>query len=372
MKKQEKPVVFHRREFGGILGGLGLSSLFGSTSLTWADNPTISFSDPLSDITSEEMKTLYEEVKTPYKQGIVLPQEEGDMVDSPGIFRRDGVWYMVYLRMFKGTGYVARLAKSDNLLDWESLGTPMTFRQTGWDAWQSSPTAILIDPTWGGDATIESYEGKYWFTYIGGAGKGYEPDPLKIGLAWTDDPTSPKPWNRLPEPIMTPQDADVRPFEKTTLYKTNVLWDHEKRLGAPFVCYYNGKNIENGQSVERIGMAVSDDLRHWRRYGEGPVIDNGSGISGDPQVVKIGDLWVMFYFGAFWKPKAFDTFAVSKDLVHWRKWDGPHLVEPSESWDQTFAHKPWLVKHEGVVYHFYCAVGDQGRSIALATSRPMK
>jgi hypothetical protein len=32
----------------------------------------------------------------------------------------------------------------------------------------------------------------------------------------------------------------------------------------------------------------------------------------------------------------------------------------------------WLLKHNGVVYHFYCAVGNQGRAIALATSRPMK
>lgn len=37
---------------------------------------------------------------------------------------------------------------------------------------------------------------------------------------------------------------------------------------------------------------------------------------------------VMFYFGAFWKP--------------------------------------------GVVYHFYCATGDQGRVIALATSKDMR
>ena len=63
--------------------------------------------------------------------------------------------------------------------------------------------------------------------------------------------------------------------------------------------------------------------------------------------------------------------AVSRDLVHWRKWDGPHLVEPSEPFDQTYAHKPWVIKHDGVVYHFYNAVGDQGRCIALATSKTL-
>ena len=137
--------------------------------------------------------------------------------------------------------------------------------------------------------------------------------------------------------------------------------------------FYNGK-IKSG--YEKIGMAVSDDMVHWKRHGADAVVANGedkqNGISGDPQVVKIGDLWVMFYFGAGWRPAAFDTFACSSDLVNWTKWTGPDLVQPSEPWDQRYAHKPWIVKHDGVVYHFYCAVGDQGRVIGLATSKDLK
>jgi hypothetical protein len=30
-----------------------------------------------------------------------------------------------------------------------------------------------------------------------------------------------------------------------------------------------------------------------------------------------------------------------------------------------------VLKYRGVVYHFYCAVGDQGRVIALATSKDL-
>ena len=56
----------------------------------------------------------------------------------------------------------------------------------------------------------------------------------------------------------------------------------------------------------------------------------------------------------------------------WTKWEGKPLVEPSESYDKTHAHKPWVLKHDGVVYHFYCAVGDKGRGIALATSKPIR
>ena len=69
---------------------------------------------------------------------------------------------------------------------------------------------------------------------------------------------------------------------------------------------------------------------------------------------------------------AFDTFACFYDLKHWTKWEGKLLIEPSEPYDATYAHKPWVIKHNGVVYHFYCAVGNKGRGIALATSTKMR
>jgi len=213
-------------------------------------------------------------------------------------------------------------------------------------------------------------------SYLGGARPGYETPPLCISMASTLEPASGIGWERLPAPILRPDDKDARPFETDTLFKSFVFYDATAALGAPFVMYYNARPPRGD---ETIGMAVSQDLRTWRRYGDGPVIVNARPpelkhgvISGDPQVVRMSDLWVMFYFVAFWKPKAFDTFAASQDLVHWTRWDGPHLIEPSEPWDDEFAHKPWILKHNGVVYHFYCAVGNQGRAIALATSRPMK
>jgi hypothetical protein len=56
----------------------------------------------------------------------------------------------------------------------------------------------------------------------------------------------------------------------------------------------------------------------------------------------------------------------------WTKWTGPDLIAPSEPWDQQYAHKPWVVRANGIVYHFYCAVGNEGRVIALATSKDLK
>jgi predicted GH43/DUF377 family glycosyl hydrolase len=275
---------------------------------------------------------------------------------------------MMYI-IFDGSGYETAIAQSIDLINWKPVGKILRFQPDRWDANQVAGYIALQDYDWGGSYELQKYNNKYWLSYIGGALKGYETDPLSIGIAWTNDPTKPIEWNRLKEPVLSREQPDVRDFEKLTQYKSHIIYDKNKILSYPFVMFYNGKP---NKGYERIGMAVSKDMTHWLRYGKEPVIDNGKGISGDPQITHIGNIWVMFYFGAFWRPKAFDTFACSYDLVHWTKWTGPDLVAPSEPWDQQYAHKPWVIKHKGIVYHFYCAVGDQGRVIALATSKDIR
>ncbi len=323
------------------------------------------------------MQSIYDEVKTPLKHGVILRGDEGKMLDCPSVFRYRDKWLMLYVCMNK-VGYETHLAESSDLLNWTPRGTVLGFREDGtegqssaWDKWQNDGGISLVDHNWPGTHEAATFDGKYWMSYIGGALQGYETDPLSIGMAWTKEPDQAKEWNRLAaNPVLSPSQSDVRDFEKKTLYKSNIIWDKDETLKHPFVMFYNGK--QEGKGIERIGMAVSSDMIHWSRFGMGPVIDHHKGISGDPQIVKIGKVWVMFYFGHVWRPKAFDTFACSYDLVNWTKWEGQNLIEPSESWDETFAHKPWMLKHEGIVYHYYCAVGKEGRVIALATSKDLK
>ena len=318
-------------------------------------------------VPAQVMADIYETVKTPFKYGIVLRGEPGTMVDSPSVFRHGDKWYMLYI-IFDGRGYETALAVSEDLLNWNKLGKVLEFQENTWDANQAAGYIALQDHAWRGSYELDSHDGSYWMSYLGGNSTGYEEGTLSIGLASTDDPTTAEPWTRFAgNPVLTPKQAEARPFENATLYKSHIMKDADETLGHPYVMFYNAKGAH-----ESIGVAVSDDMTAWRRYGSEPVIDNGSGISGDPQITKIGDVWVMFYFGAFWQPNAFDTFACSYDLTHWTKWTGPHLIEPSEPWDEQYAHKPWVVVHDDVVYHFYNAVGDQGRVIALATSRDLK
>jgi len=318
-------------------------------------------------VSPETMRKIYEQVKTPFKYGIVL-REEGKKVDCPSVFRHDGKWHMLYI-VFDGNGYETHIAESDDLLNWKKQGVILPATTDTWDGVQKAGYIALQDYTWGGGYGVEKHDGRYWLSYFGGALKGYETDPLSISMASSKTPTGAHAWDRLPKPVLSASQPDARHWEKLTLYKSNIIHDKKRSLGWPFVMFYNAKTKSG---YERIGMAVSKDMRTWHRYGREPVIDNGKGISGDPQITRIGDVWVMFYFGAFYRPGAFDSFACSHDLVRWTKWHGPDLISPSEPWDKTYAHKPWMIKHNGIVYHFYCAVGDQGRVIAVATSKDLK
>lgn len=327
------------------------------------------------------MQRVYDEVKTPFKQGIVVDAPEGKLLDCPNVFRHGDKWYMVYVQFESepAQGYTTQLAESCDLLNWEPLGTLLERGGEGaWDAANVGAGVALFDTQWNGSNQLETHEGRYWLSYLGGSKFGYEEPPLSIGLASAPDPARLGAWEKVPAPVLGPDDADARPLETATLYKSHIFRDEARTLGAPFVMFYNARP-EGGD--ERIFAAVSDDLLSWRRFGEDAVISNprpvGTNrvvISGDPQIARMGELWVMFYFGAHWKPGAFDTFACSYDLVHWTKWEGSHLVTGSEPFDTPYAHKPWLLKHDGVVYHFYCAVGgpDRHRAIALATSKELK
>jgi predicted GH43/DUF377 family glycosyl hydrolase len=340
--------------------------------------PASTGQNAVGEVSPDRMQAIYAEVRTPFKYGIVLEPPEGKKVDCPSVFRHRSKWYMVYVQLEPAPleGYTTQLAESENLLQWKPLGTILP-RGEG-DAWDRANAAggiALFDPAWDGSHGLQTHDGRYWMSYIGGRGYGYEAVPLSIGLASTADPSGARQWSRAEAPILSTTDRDVRSGETGTLYKSYVFRDAAKSLGARYVMFYNAKPLDGS---EKIFAAVSDDLRHWRRSGAGPAIENLAPdptrgvISGDPQVVRMGDVWVMFYFGAFWKPGAFDTFAASKDLKTWTKWTGENLIQPSEAYDTPFAHKPWLIKHAGVVYHFYCAVGGpkgEHRAIALATSK---
>ena len=366
------------------------------------------------NISDDTMRGIYEEVKSPYKYGMVIaPADNGHKIDCPTVYREGNKWYMTYVvyngsNGTDGRGYTTWLAESDNLLEWRTLGCILDYKASGWDMNQRGGFPSLVSWQWNGDYRMSAYKNRYWMTYLGGEGTGYEGvrAPLYIGQAWTDankkrqnsvsgeaDPaiTTAHEWQALDKPLLHINDKDAQWWEKLIQYKSYVYEDKHRTLGKRFVMFYNagGVNPENNHKAERIGIALSNDMKKWQRYEGNPVFaqEVQGIITGDAQIADFTDwqgnsvdgkktpLYVMFYFSAFdpqRKYNAFNTFAVSRDLVNWQKWEGADLVYPTKDYDEMFAHKSYVLKHDGVVYHFYCAVNNADqRGIALATSKPM-
>ena len=345
-------------------------------------------------ITQEEMSRIYQEVRTPYKYGLVVaPTDNYHKIDCPTVFRANDKWMMTYVVYngkdgTDGRGYETWLATSDDLLHWTTLGRILAYPvdgQQSWDQNQRGGFPALIDFEWGGTYEMQPYKNRHYITYIGGSGTGYEAvnAPLSIGIASTGkDITTVHQWDTQSTPLISYDDKEAQWWEQMTLYKSTIYWikDKQQRIKGeeqyPFVMFYNaGGKDDTHPKGERIGIALSKNLKNWKRYDGNPVFahDSDGTITGDAQIVRINDLWVMFYFSAFNPTReynAFNTFAASRDLVNWTDWTGNDLIVPSKPYDDLFAHKSYVVKHNGVVYHFYCAVNkNQQRGIAVATSK---
>ena len=355
-------------------------------------------------ISPDVMQAIYQEVRTPYKYGLVVaPTDNYHKFDCPTVFRHDSHWLMTYVCYdgkdgTDGRGYETWLAQSDDLLHWQTLGRVLALPSAhsshsshSWDQNQRGGFPALIDWTWDGSYEMASFKGRYWMTYIGGPGTGYEAvnAPLSIGLASTKGSIgTAHQWDTKDKPLLSYDDKDAQWWEQLTQYKSTIYEvrsdKREVMSGLSpelakhrFLMFYNagGVNPANNLKAERIGIALSNDMKHWTRYDGNPVFANEVGgiITGDAQIAKKGDLYVMFYFKAYdpsRKYNAYNTFAVSRDLLHWQCWEGDDLIIPSKPYDEMFAHKSYVLKHDGVVYHFYCAVNNAGqRGIAVATSR---
>ena len=323
-------------------------------------------------ISESTMLQIYNRIKTPYKHGAVIKDSEY-LTDSPSVFRYNDKWYMYFIKIHKDvnkSGYETHYASSDNLMDWNYEGKLFErLDNNNWDSKQIAGYAAFVDINFDKSNEINPICDRYYMAYLGGNLDGYETDPLSMGLAYSQTPITK--FTRLENPIMAPTDCDAREFETKTLYKSNMFIDESMVTGYKYVNAYNAKAQDN---KERIYLAVSEDGEHWRRYLDKPIIDetiliDNLVISGDPQIVKIDGLYVMFFFRYIKGEGAYNTFAVSENLVDWEIWNGEPLIKSEFDWENKFAHKSSVVKHNGVIYHYYCAVNDKGeRFIALATS----
>jgi len=320
--------------------------------------------------------------RTPYRYGkLVLaasssPDEFDSMlVDDPIVFRHENGFYMLYIG-FDGQGYQTGLATSSDLVHWKRLGcVAKRDPNSKYTRYNVALSSILRESGLTSLGRAKEVHGRYLGAWNAYPNPGYEEGAAVIGLAWSDDLLH---WE-LTEPILF--SADGAPWEHGGLYRPNLIEE-----GGVFYLYYNAKTdplpkAEGGGWHEQTGVAASRDLKHWVRYSGNPVLRNGgqdawdARFASNPFVVRDAGRWGMYYYGLDLKGKARELLAVGDDPYHFNKVNeiiidtgAPGTV------DETYAHKPSIIWHDGQLYHFYCAVSGKWphevRGISVARSKP--
>ena len=298
-------------------------------------------------------------------------------VDDPVVFSALGRFNMLYIG-WDGIGYQTGLATSHDLVTWkrEAFVGPRdpTSKYTRYNLALST---ILRDKNLHSRGAALKVNGRYLGAWNAYPSAGYEEGAAVIGLAWSHDLLH---WE-LTEPILSPQDG--APWEHGGLYRPDLmLYD------GTYYLYYNAKTdplpkSDGGGWHKQSGVATSRDLKIWTRYSGNPILRNGPHGSRDerfasnPFVVRNGNEWAMYYFGfGYQNPgRACEMIATGPDPLHFTK-SSEILIDTGSpgSIDETFAHKPSIIYHDGALYHFYCAVSgkwpNETRGIAVARSKP--
>lgn len=317
--------------------------------------------------------------RTPYKYGkLVLAASDqldafdSKSVDDPFVFYHEGQFKMLYIG-FDGTGYQTGLATSPDLIQWQRVACVARRDPTSKYTKYNIALSCLVreeGPTSPGK--LKKIHGRYLGAWNAYPNAGYEAGAAVIGLAWSDDLLH---WE-LTDPILFPNDG--APWEHGGLYRPNLI-EHN----GTFYLYYNAKTdpAPKGGWHEQSGVATSRDLKTWTRYAGNPILHNGGPGSWDarfasnPFVACDKKLWAMYYFGLDTKGKARELLALGHDPYHFTKVNEIMLDTGAPGTvDETYAHKPCVIWHDGALYHFYCAVSGKWphevRGISVARSKP--
>lgn len=341
--------------------------------------------------------------RTPYKYPELILRATGNKpdfdslaVDDPIVLRANGRFHMLYIG-FDGTGYQTGLASSDDLIHWTrtALVGPRD-PASKYTKYNLALSSILRDKNLHGTGEALKVDGQYLGAWNAYPSSGYEEGAAVIGLARSHDLLH---WT-LSDPILTPEQG--APWEHGGLYRPDLMLDN-----GTYYLYYNAKTdtlpkSDGGGWHEQTGVATSRDLKQWMRSPLNPILPNGSRgsatypasnpmhdqspptqdtrdsrFASNPYVVKNGRKYAMFYFGfGYQRPgRACEMLALGDDPLHFTK-VSEILIETGApgAIDETFAHKPSVIYHDGALYHFYCAVSgkypNEVRGIAVARSKP--
>lgn len=277
-------------------------------------------------------------------------------VESPYIIYDEKLkkYVMVYTAYGQGHSSGIGWATSDDLLVWTKQGKLF------------SPSGIELNGDRYGTTgpCIYYYKGLYYLYYLGLNGQGYEGEPINMCLATTPSLTNPD-WTY--HGIKIPIQSQIN-WANEAIYHPNLFTFNNK-----WYMFFNARGNIDGVVAERFGYATSDAIDgKWavseQRVSEPLEINQTFIRAGDPAVFEYGGLIYVFYFSILDSGKAIDHWGWTTPAEFPNNWRfGGDLLNNTPSYQNAYAHKPFVVKKDNVLYHYYTAVGDQGRCIALKT-----
>lgn len=171
-------------------------------------------------------------------------------------------------------------------------------------------------------------------------------------------------------PILTTQDV---PYAKVAMYASSVI--QEDNCWILFFYTWDSKSFPAPSVIGRAAECDDDsEMTHWS-VDESPILQPGAKGSWDdeqvlaPHVLKTEEGYIMYYSGTNTSGIQQIGMALSKDGIHWTKYDDPDttsqpfaesdpVFQPAEKgqWDSGWVHQPrvfqtaegWVMIYRGV------------------------
>ena len=290
------------------------------------------------------------------KKGVIISPTTGFMsgkVESPSIIYDEdlGKYIMVFTAYTNNNVASIGYAESTDLLNWTNI--KQLFTCSGIEA--NGDKYGCTGPC------LVKYNKIYYLFYLGLNGSGYEGEPINMCMATTTSITNPE-WTY--KGIIIPIQTDID-WCNQTIFHPNVV-----RHNGKWLIFFNAK----GQGLERTGFAVSDTIDGTYVVEPNRISTNldeltsGNIRCGDPCFFTDDNYVYMFYFTSDYNT-AVDRWAWTLKSDFPFNWNyGGQSTNNDSSYDNKFAHKPFVIAKDNKLYYFYTAVNSSDvRSIALQT-----
>ncbi len=154
------------------------------------------------------------------------------------------------------------------------------------------------------------------------------------------------------------------------VYHPNII-----RKDGKFYMLYTGRG--GLRLKHQIGLAMSDDLLIWKKYRQNPVFKIGSAGEWDDEFVAHGyvfseeNKYYMYYSGCpgnIWREEI--GLAISEDLITWQRYGNNPIIRVGKAgtWEGNHVSRCQVIKINSKYHLYYAGHDGGGERIGLATS----